>query len=174
MENISLNDGEVAIDVAEITEAFQRIDINFITKDGNKDIAVGEIYSPIEGKMVPLRAPIQKAAIHKYWELKLEQVLSDLWKVMKFCKPEEVEMLVTTVMSIYINDMTLNGSVAGVGINMAHNHPTLQQNFMREVVIPFLKEEAGKEYADLRNEATHKMSVAMLKAVSENDYLPHV
>ena len=58
------------------------------------------------------------------------------------------------------------------------SHRTLQQGFMRSVVVPILVDlsaqyEAGRY--DGRNEATCKLAFELLKGVSEDDlYLPYV
>ena len=64
--------------------------------------------------------------------------------------------------------------LAEVGRLLAHDHPTLQQNFMR-VVIGFIEEQATKDYSDLRNEATVNQCKKFRETYSEDGmYLPYV
>ncbi len=59
-----------------------------------------------------------------------------------------------------------------VGKMLAWEHNTLQQNFMR-VVVGFIKEEAKKDYSDLRNEQTVLICKELVKHLEEV-YLPYV
>lgn len=61
--------------------------------------------------------------------------------------------------------------------DMLHEHPTLQQSFMRTVVIPFIKGMAKKDgtaRCDLRNETTVSLAKKMLCAISEDGQLPGI
>jgi hypothetical protein len=57
-------------------------------------------------------------------------------------------------------------------------HRTLQQEFMRTMLIPILQDLAESErlgYFDARNEASCKLASRMLSVVSEDDlYLPFI
>lgn len=64
--------------------------------------------------------------------------------------------------------------LAEVGRLLAHDHPTLQQNFMR-IVIGFIEEQSLKTYSDLRNEATVNQCKKFRETYSEDGmYLPYV
>lgn len=59
-----------------------------------------------------------------------------------------------------------------IGFEIAEEHPTLQQSFMR-AVIGFLQAEAAKTYVDARNERTHELAKKLLAGVAKDDlYLP--
>ena len=65
-------------------------------------------------------------------------------------------------------------NLAEVGMLLARDHPTLQQNFMR-IVIGFIEEQATKDYSDLRNEATVNQCKKFRETYSEDGmYLPYV
>ena len=56
---------------------------------------------------------------------------------------------------------------------MANQHPTLQQNFMR-FVVKFLRLMAVKPTYDLRNKNSVIAARMMVDAIADNDILPHV
>jgi hypothetical protein len=65
-------------------------------------------------------------------------------------------------------------NLAEVGVMLANDHPTLQQNFMR-IVIGFIEEQAAKDYSDLRNEATVEQCKKFKETYSADGlYLPYV
>ena len=54
---------------------------------------------------------------------------------------------------------------------MGHEHRTLQQSFMREIVVPFIRYAASKEYGtDDRNEDTHELAVYLTKCLDDSNY----
>lgn len=69
-----------------------------------------------------------------------------------------------------INVMGYDGEA--VGELLAHDHPTLQQNFMR-IVVGFIKTEANKDYFDLRNERTGEVCKKLAELLTD-EYFPHV
>ena len=49
---------------------------------------------------------------------------------------------------------------------MGCEHKTLQQSFMRDIIVPFIKYAASSEYrTDGRNEDTHRMAEVLNKAL---------
>lgn len=61
--------------------------------------------------------------------------------------------------------------------DMLCEHPTLQQSFMRSVVIPFIKgmaEKDGTGACDLRNARAVSLAKKMLLAISEDGQLPGI
>ena len=70
-----------------------------------------------------------------------------------------------------INVMGYDGNA--VGELLAHDHPTLQQDFMR-IVVGFIKTQAEKDYFDLRNEATGKVCKKLNEVLTDEEYFPHV
>lgn len=64
--------------------------------------------------------------------------------------------------------------LAEVGRLLAHDHPTLQQNFFR-IVIGFIEAQSEKTYCDLRNEATVEQCKKFRETYPEDGmYLPYV
>jgi hypothetical protein len=71
-----------------------------------------------------------------------------------------------------INNMSINENE--VGIRLAEQHPTLQQNFMRTVV-GFLQAMKAKSYTDARNEGSQRLAQKMIEGLDEGDlHLPFV
>jgi hypothetical protein len=70
------------------------------------------------------------------------------------------------LISEYVN--RYSGDRDKLAVALASDHPTLQQNFMRTVVVPFLREMAEKPYVDLRNEGSHELAKLLVKAMDEN------
>lgn len=56
---------------------------------------------------------------------------------------------------------------------MANNHPTLQQNFMR-MCRKFIEKMAEKTYFDARNENSVKMAKKMVSAIENDTCLPFI
>lgn len=56
---------------------------------------------------------------------------------------------------------------------MANNHPTLQQNFMRMVVM-FIEKMADKSYCDDRNRNSVELAKKLKPIIEENRGLPHI
>ena len=57
--------------------------------------------------------------------------------------------------------------------SMSREHRTLQQSFMREVVVPWIRCAASDDYrTDMRNEATHNLAKQLKKILDEADGLP--
>lgn len=61
-------------------------------------------------------------------------------------------------------------------VNVIKNdHRTLQQCFMRDIVLRFIEKEASSEYYDKRNEATHNLCVKIKEMIDEeNINLPFI
>lgn len=53
-----------------------------------------------------------------------------------------------------------------------NEHPTLQQEFMRSILIPALQYFAGMEWVDARNEGSQKLARKMLEPVGDSYHLP--
>lgn len=61
-----------------------------------------------------------------------------------------------------------------IGLNLAHDHPTLQQNFMR-LIVNFIEAESRNEYVDPRNEGTVELCKKFQAVIDqEGAYLPHI
>ena len=59
-----------------------------------------------------------------------------------------------------------------IGMELANDHPTLQQSAMR-MVVGFLQAMKAKSYADGRNEASVELAKKLLDSVESTDlYLP--
>lgn len=56
---------------------------------------------------------------------------------------------------------------------MATNHPTLQQNFMRMVVM-FIEKMADKSYCDDRNRSSVELAKKLKPIIDENRGLPYI
>ena len=71
-----------------------------------------------------------------------------------------------------INNMGFNARE--VATKLAHNHPTLQQTFMR-LVTEFIRAEAQNTGVDGRNEATALACRKLIKLIeNENMYFPTI
>lgn len=58
---------------------------------------------------------------------------------------------------------------------MSTEHRTLQQSFMREIVVPWIRRAASDDYrTDMRNEATHNLAKQLKKVLDESDGLPMI
>ena len=101
-----------------------------------------------------------------------EDITLAYWEMVKHGKvsDEEIDEVTYKILYTYINRM---GGKKGIGKMMAREHPTLQQSFMREVVMDFVTEMAGKDYSDLRNEASVNACKEIMK-VLEDKYFPFV
>ena len=94
-------------------------------------------------------------------------------------KNELTEQVETSLDSIFdaINKMGGEESVE-VALQSVLNkqHRTLQQNFMRQIIIPSLRIFAEKDssgYTDLRNEATCKLATKLLPII-DKEHLPFI
>jgi len=104
-----------------------------------------------------------------------EEVGSAAWNVMHngVGNEDAIDDVVARVLSNYVNVASFNRKDGGVAGRMARDHPTLQQNFMRTVVVPFMKAMATSRYVDLRNEGSHNLAKKVMPLVEEA-YLPFV
>lgn len=54
---------------------------------------------------------------------------------------------------------------------MGYEHRTLQQSFMRDIIVPFIQYAASEDYqkrADDRNEATHRLAVELNEVIESS------
>lgn len=60
--------------------------------------------------------------------------------------------------------------------SMGREHKTLQQSFMRDIVIPFIRYAASSNYnTDGRNEDTHRLAVELNKVLEQSNIsIPYV
>ena len=75
------------------------------------------------------------------------------------------------IVSTMVNDCGFDDD--GLANTMAHEHPTLQQSFMR-MCRKFIEKMAGKTYWDERNEHSVMMAKKMMEAISDNNSLPFI
>lgn len=54
--------------------------------------------------------------------------------------------------------------------SMGREHKTLQQNFMREVIVPYIRYAASNNYnTDGRNEETHLLAIELTRALDSSN-----
>lgn len=99
-------------------------------------------------------------------------IASGYWSMVKNgdVSDRDIDDVTYKILYTYINRM---GGKKEIGKMMANEHPTLQQSFMREVVMSFINEMASKEYMDMRNEASVNACKAIKKILDEI-YFPFV
>lgn len=61
---------------------------------------------------------------------------------------------------------------------MSLEHRTLQQNFMRDIVVPWINYAASEDYkkycTDARNEATHELAKNLKEVLDHSNGLPYI
>lgn len=53
-------------------------------------------------------------------------------------------------------------------------HRTLQQSFMRNLIVPLIRQFADMEYFDARNEGTVKLARTLIEIIDSEGYLPFI
>jgi hypothetical protein len=124
--------------------------------------------------------PISDLAIEEINTARVNRVMKEMWKIMHegMISDKKIEEMVTKFLYDIVNRSGYTAGKCNIGVCMAREHPTIQQNFMRAIIMPFLKTISEKEYADLRNKATWDIAKVMMKAHDEMEerdrYLPFV
>lgn len=101
---------------------------------------------------------------------KAVEILLDAYKRNTYDKWEDRHEMYRDIVDSMVNDSAFED--AELAERMAHNHPTLQQNFMRLCQL-FILNMAEKEVYDDRNKAAVEYAKAVLDNVGE-EYFPHI
>ena len=88
-------------------------------------------------------------------------------------KKEKVEAAIEVIM----REINCMGSERDVGVaikdKVLRNHPTLQQRFFADVIVPVIKGYADNQYTDLRNEASHNVAKSLM-VLLKDEYFPFI